>query len=89
MKSLLKIFGLFFISANMALATGNVSSTAKGKVESSKSVVESKANDPGKGQFKPNRPALVKPDDNVNKSADKGRIVPNPTRNVKPDNSAK
>ena len=46
MKSLLKIATLFFISANMALATENIHSTAKSKVEVSKSVVESKVNDP-------------------------------------------
>ena len=88
MKSLLKIAGLFFISANFAFATENVHSTAKSKVESSKSAVETKANDPGKGRFARSRPAHVKPVGDANKNADKGRIVPS-SAYTKPDNSAK
>ena len=89
MKSLLKIATLFFISANLVFAAGNVNSTAKGKVEASKSVVGTKANDPGKGQFVPSRPFHVKPDGNVNKNADKGQIVPSPAHYAKPDGSVK
>ena len=90
MKSLLKILGLFFISANVALAAGNVSSTAKSKVESSKSAVETKASDPGKGKFNRSRPARIKPDgNNVNKSADKGQFFPSSAHIVKPNGSAK
>ena len=88
MKFLLKIAGLFFISVNLAFATENVHSTAKSKVESSKSVVGTKANDPGKGRFVPSRPYLIKPNGDANKSADKGQIVPSPSHN-KPDNSVK
>ena len=90
MKSFLKIATLFFISANVALAAENVNSTAKSKVGASKSVVGTKANGTGKGEFARDRPALVKPDgNNVNKSADKGKINISPTHKIKPDNSAK
>ena len=89
MKSLLKIVGLFFISTSLAFAAGNVNSTAKSKVEASKSVVESKANDPGKGEFARDRSNLIKSDGNVNKSSDKGQIFSSPAYNVKHDNSVK
>ena len=90
MKSLLKIATLFFISANVALASENIHSTAKSKMESSKSVVVgTKANDPEKGKFKRNPSFPVKPDGNVNRSADKGQIFSSRTYNVKPDGSAK
>ena len=89
MKSLLKIVGLFFISTSLAFAFGNTNSTAKSKVESSKSVAGTKASDPGKGKFARNRPASVKPDGSVNKSSDKGLIVPSPAHYAKPDGSAK
>ena len=84
MKSLLKVAILFFISANVAFVAGNVHSSAKGKVESSKSAVGTKANDPGKGQFARNPSKSIKPVGN----ADKGKIDPSPAYS-KPDNSAK
>ena len=91
MKSLLKIVGLFFISVNLAFAAGNVNSTAKSKVESSKSVVGTKANDQGKGKFNRSRPARIKPDGNANnKNADKGQIFSSPAAGkVNPNKSAK
>ena len=89
MKSLLKIATLFFISASFAFATENIHSTAKSKVETSKSVVGTKANDPGKGKFARNPSVPIKPDDSVNKSSEKGQIFPSPIHKVKPDNSVK
>ena len=86
MKSLLKIVGLFFISANLAFAAGNVNSTTKNKVESPKSVVGSKVNNPTeKGEFAWNPSKSMKPVGNT----DKGQIVPSYTHNVKPNNSVK